>query len=137
MSIRSEGYLPRITAFSKPFWEGLKENLFLTTQCQDCQGVAFPPRSLCPECFSDRYAWTKLSGQATLYSFAKHEIVPRAYIKEAPYVTAMVDLREGPRILCRIKNAAYEDLIPGILLKIGFGKLDEEVAIFYFEPETK
>jgi len=134
MSEEVRAYLPRITQFNRPFWEGLKEKVFRTTRCQDCQAVSFPPRSLCPECFSDRYEWTRLSGEATLYSFTKHEIVPRAYIKEAPYITAMVDLSEGPRLLCRIKNAAYEDLIPGMSLGIGFGKLTGEIATFYFEP---
>jgi len=137
MSDEAQGYLPRITEFNRPFWGGLKEKTFQTTRCLDCQTISFPPRSLCPECFSNRYEWTKLSGEATLYSFTKHEIVPRAYIKEAPYITAMVDLREGPRILCRIKNARYEDLTPGMSLRVGFGQLNEEIAIFYFEPETK
>jgi uncharacterized OB-fold protein len=137
MKESAEAYLPRITEFSRPFWEGLKQGIFQTTRCLDCQTFSYPPHSLCPHCFSSRYEWARISGKATLYSFTKHEIVPRAYIKEAPYITAMVDLREGPRVLSRIKNGVYEDLNPGMPLKIGFGRLNEEIAIFYFEPEKK
>jgi len=137
MSNNLEQYLPRVTEFSRPFWEGLRQKKFQSTRCLDCRRITFPPHSLCPDCFSDRYEWVELKGRATLYAFTRHEIVPRAYIKEAPYITAMVDLEEGPRILCRIKDARYEDLIPGIALKVGFGQLNEKVDIFYFVPEKR
>jgi len=137
MSNYLEQYLPRVTRFSQPFWDGLKQGKFQSTRCRHCQGISFPPHSLCPDCFSDRYEWVELKGRAILYSFTLHEIVPRAYIKDAPYITAMVDLEEGPRILCRLKEARYEDLIPGMSLKVGFGQLDEKVAIFYFVPAER
>jgi len=137
MSNKIERYLPRVTEFNRAFWVGLKEGKFQSTRCQDCRHISFPPHCLCPYCFSSRYEWVELSGRATLYAFTRHEIVPRAYVKEAPYLTGMVDLAEGPRILCRLENARYEDLVPGMPLKVGFGELNEEMAIYYFEPERR
>lgn len=137
MADKIERYFPRVTEFNRRFWVGLKGRKFQSTRCQDCQRVSFPPHVLCPYCFSGRYEWVVLSGRATLYAFTRHEIVPRAFVKEAPYLTGMVDLVEGPRILCRIENTRYEDLRPGMSLKVGFAELNEEMAIYYFEPEKR
>jgi len=134
MSDGGERVLPRITDFNSPFWDGLKEGLFQTTRCLDCRSINFPPRSLCPSCFSDRYEWFRLSGNGTIYSYTEHHIVPRAYIDEVPYVTAMIDLEEGPRLLARIKGASYDELHIGQKVEVGFGPLNEGIFTYFFSP---
>jgi hypothetical protein len=126
--------LPRITAESRPFWEALREKRFITTRCGQCAAVSFPPRRLCPACGSDQREWIELSGRGEIYAFTQNRIVARGYIPEAPYLTAMVDLAEGPRILTRIENAAYEELSIGQAVRIGFKPLTEEITFFFFEP---
>jgi hypothetical protein len=126
--------LPRITSDNRPFWDALREGRFVSTRCADCERVSFPPRLLCPSCFSAAREWIELTGRGVLYAFTRHHIVPRAYIGEAPYITAMVDLEEGPRILTRIENARYEDLAIGQPVKIGYKQLTNEITFFFFEP---
>ena len=126
--------LPRLSAENKPFWEALRQGRFITTRCGKCAAISFPPRMLCPACFSDQREWVELSGRGVIYAFTRNRIVARAFIKEAPFVTAMVDLEEGPRILTRIENAAYEELKIGQAVKIGFKALTEEIPFYYFEP---
>lgn len=126
--------LPRITEDKRPFWEALREHRFITTRCSECGRVSYPPRVLCPACLGDAREWIELSGRGVIYAFTRHHIVPRAYIAEAPYVTAMVDLEEGPRILTRIENADYEELKIGQEVKIGYKPLADEITFFYFEP---
>lgn len=134
MQASSERVLPRITEFNRPFWDGLKKGVFQSTRCVDCKAVNFPPRSLCPHCLSDRYEWFKLSGKATIYSFTEHIIVPRAYIDDVPYITAMVDLEEGLRLLARIKGASYDQLNIGQEVRMGFEPLNEQINTFFFSP---
>lgn len=126
--------LPRITEDKRPFWEALREHRFITTRCSQCGRVSYPPRVLCPACLGDAREWIELCGRGVIYAFTRHHIVPRAYIAEAPYVTAMVDLEEGPRILTRIENADYEELKIGQAVKIGYKPLADEITFFYFEP---
>ncbi len=126
--------LPRITADNRPFWEALRENRFISTRCVKCSSISFPPRLLCPACFSDQREWVELSGRGRIYAFTRNRIVPRGYIQEAPYITAMVDLEEGPRILTSIQNAAYEELGIGQAVRIGFKPLTREITFFFFEP---
>ena len=131
----AEKMLPRITDDTRPFWDALRERRFITTKCADCGRVAFPPRLLCPSCLSAAREWIALTGSGSIYAFTRHRIVPRAYISEAPYITAMVDLEEGPRILSRIENAVYDELAIGMPVKVGFKQLDDEIPFFFFEPE--
>jgi hypothetical protein len=129
--------LPRLTADNQPFWNALREKRFVTTRCCKCGAVSFPPRLICPSCFSDQREWTELSGQGKLYAFTLNRIVPRSLINEAPYITAMVDLTEGPRILTRIENAVYENLRIGQEVQIKYKPLNDEIMFYYFEPIKK
>jgi len=130
----TEKISPRITADTRPFWDALRERRFITTRCAGCGRVSFPPRLLCPACFSAEREWIALSGRGVLYAFTRHHIAPRAFIPEAPYITAMVDLDEGPRILTRIENAVYEELEIGQAVSIGYKNLTDEIPFFFFEP---
>jgi uncharacterized OB-fold protein len=132
MSESHERVLPRITEFNRPFWDGLKNGIFQTTRCLDCKYIAFPPRSICPSCFSSKYEWFRLSGKGTIYSFTEHYIAPKAYLDEVPYITAMIDLDEGPRLLARIKNASYEGLRIGQRVEVYFGPLNKEIFTYFF-----
>ena len=60
--------------------------------------------------------------------------MPRAYIEDAPYITAMVDLLEGPRLLARIKGTSYERLRIGQEVKVGFEPLSDRIHTFFFSP---
>lgn len=35
------------------FYDNLREGRFTTTKCKECGKVSFPPRVICPECYSD------------------------------------------------------------------------------------
>ncbi|MEW5913632.1 MAG: Zn-ribbon domain-containing OB-fold protein [Thermodesulfobacteriota bacterium] len=130
-------FLPHITAANKPFWDNLKSGVFSTTQCKDCHKVTFPPQAMCPYCFSTAVAWVELSGKGTVYTFTQNRVVPPAYIKQAPYVTAMIDIEEGPRLLARIKNATYEEVKIGQKVQVGFEPLTSEITTYYFSPIDK
>lgn len=129
-----EKLLPRITMENRPFWDALRYRRFVTTRCMDCRRIAYPPRLLCPTCMSSNRAWVELSGRGAVYAFTRHHVVPRAYIAEAPYITAMVDLEEGPRILTRIENVTFEELAIGQAVRIGYKELSDEIMFFFFEP---
>jgi hypothetical protein len=126
--------LPRITADARPFFAALREKRFITTRCAKCAVVSFPPRLICPACGSDGREWVELSGQGVIYAFTRNRIVARGYIAEAPYLTAMIDLAEGPRLLARLENAVYEELAIGQAVRVGYQPLSEEIMFFYFEP---
>jgi len=135
MAVSSDGkVLPRVTAATEPFFTALRGKKFISTRCSKCAKISFPPRLICPACGSDQREWVELSGRGTLYAFTRNRIVPRGLIPEAPYLTAMVDLAEGPRILTRLENAVFEELTIGQPVRVGYKPLSEQIMFFYFEP---
>lgn len=109
---------PIVNADSAPYWEGARRDKLLLQQCADCGAIRFFPRYLCTECGSDNTDWVEASGKGTVHSFT---VVHRAAFPEfqaqTPYVVALVDLEEGPRMMTNI---------------VGDGALDVEIG----EPVT-
>ncbi|RAR59270.1 hypothetical protein C7401_111120 [Paraburkholderia unamae] len=91
-------YAPRVTAFTRPFWDALRDGQLRTTRCEACSAYTFPPKPFCPHCWSRDVRWTELSGRGTLYSATTVHAAPAAFRELAPYRVGIVDLEEGPRI---------------------------------------
>lgn len=95
--------VPIVNADSAPYWEGARCNKLLLQRCIDCQTFRFFPRYLCTQCGSDQVEWIEASGGGTVHSFT---IVHRAAFPEfqaqTPYVVALIDLAEGPRMMTNI-----------------------------------
>lgn len=122
-------YPPRMTPFTEPFWDGLREGKFQTTRCQDCGHITFPPKPVCPECWTDNLEWVELSGRGTLVSFTEVSAAPAMFAHEAPYTLCIVDLEEGVRCVSRVL-AAWEDLVPDLPVKV---QMREAEPSFLFE----
>lgn len=95
-------YPPRKSDFTKTFWEGLRDHVFQTTQCCFCEKLTFPPKPICPHCWSDSVQWTTLNGEGTLYSKTVVHAGPAVFKDDQPYRLGIVDLDEGLRIATRI-----------------------------------
>ena len=77
-------YPPRPTECTKIFWDALAEGLFQTTICDDCNRFTFPPKPICPHCWSKSVGWKKLSGDGTLYSRTVIHAAPAVFKNETP-----------------------------------------------------
>lgn len=94
---------PIINADSTAYWNAARERKLLIRKCQHCNTLHFMPRYLCPKCWSDKLEWVESSGLGRVYSFS---IIRRAPLAEfavnTPYVTALIELDEGPRMVTNI-----------------------------------
>ena len=59
---------PVPNADSKAYWEAAAREELLLRRCTACGKHHFPPRHLCPKCWSDQLEWTKSAGQGVVYS---------------------------------------------------------------------
>ena len=103
---------PRVSAFTRPFWETLAQGRLITTRCTACGTLSFPPRNLCRECWSRNLEWVPLAPHGRLYSFTRVHVVPGAFSADAPYAIGIVDLADGVRVMCRMMgevSAAHLD----------------------------
>ena len=94
---------PDINADARTYWAAAAEERLVVQCCDECGIYRFYPRPLCPDCASDQATWTEVSGQGSVHTFT---IVHRAPNKEfqaiTPYVIALIDLDEGPRMMANI-----------------------------------
>src|SRR5207302_5366614 len=94
--------LPKPSPTSRPFWEAARKHELKLQRCGACRKFVYYPRPRCPHCFSDQLSWETVSGLGTLYSYTiVHRASNRAFA-DGPYVLAIVELAEGPRMTTNI-----------------------------------
>lgn len=129
-----------------PFFEHLKEGRFTTTKCKECGAEPFPPRVLCPECWSQDLEWIDWPTTGTVVEFTEEVVgVPLGFGKP-PLVHALVDLQGKRTMFVRIINCGQGELKVGDQVKVAVFEVDpvpQEVGrevvemprvFFAFEP---
>jgi len=122
---------PTRSAFSEPWFQACSEGRLLIQRCNDCGHYQFYPRIVCRDCGAREPAWVEASGRGLLASFTVvRRPVTEAY--QAPYVVALVDLEEGPRMMSNIVSALPEDLEIGMAVSLRFESWSDDVALPVF-----
>jgi uncharacterized OB-fold protein len=127
--------LPTIDDDTRPFWQAARERRFLIARCRACGEAHHYPRPFCPRCWSDDVVWEDASGRATLYTYSTvfmNDLPP--FKERLPYVAAMVDLDEGPRVMTNVIDCDPTDLSIGMELQIDFREITEEISVPVFRP---
>ena len=102
-------------------------------QCQSCQRTLFYPRTHCDGCQGETLVWKRASGAGTVASFT---VVRRAVSSdfEAPYVIALIDLDEGPRMMSHIIGIDPEAIVVGMSVTVDFAAWTEDITLPVFRP---
>ncbi|MFS0736612.1 OB-fold domain-containing protein [Sphingomonas sp. 1P06PA] len=99
-------YPPRVTAFTQPFWTSLASGRFLVTRCSACERASFPPKPICPYCWTETSIWEQIATRGTLYSWTRIHAGPAIFEADLPYPVGIVDLDGGIRIACPLQGEA-------------------------------
>ena len=127
--------LPRIDEESRGFWEALARHELYFQRCRACHTARFPPRAVCPACLSSATEWIRASGRGTVYTFTVTHQNPAPGFREAlPYVLAIVELAEGPRIMTNIVGCAPDSVRIGMPVEVVFEDVTPEVTLAKFRP---
>jgi uncharacterized OB-fold protein len=94
--------VPKPTPDAAPFWDGLRKHELHVQRCRDCGQAYFYPRNVCPGCLSGDVEWFQASGRGRLHTFSIVHVPGRNPPLPPPYVLAMVELEEGPRLLTNL-----------------------------------
>jgi uncharacterized OB-fold protein len=112
---------PHPTRVSQPFWDAAGVGQLLLQRCQNCKLSVFYPREQCPHCWSSTLDWYEASGRGVIASFiGVYKPGHPAFIKDVPYVVALVDLEEGPRMLSNIVNCSPDESLIGRPVEVVF-----------------
>ena len=125
--------LPKPSPTSRPFWEAAQKHELTLQRCGGCSKFIYYPRDRCPYCFSDNLSWNRVSGRGTLYSYTLvHRASSRAFA-DGPYVLAIVELDEGPRMTTNIV-APPETLKVGMPVAAFFDDVAPGHTLVKFKP---
>jgi uncharacterized OB-fold protein len=129
--------LPAPDPETKPFWDAARAGTLLIRRCRDCGRFHFYPRPFCPSCWSTNVEWVEASGRASLYTWSvvcRNDLPP--FNERVPYVAAVVDLDEGPRMMTNVVDSDFDALQVGMPLEVVFQTIADDVTIPVFRPRA-
>ncbi|MEU9803382.1 OB-fold domain-containing protein [Streptomyces sp. NPDC051000] len=111
--------LPEVDDFTRPYWDAAAQGHLLLRRCADCGRAHHYPREFCPYCWvgEERVTWERAGGRAVLYTWSvihRNDLPP--FGERVPYVAAVVDLEEGPRMMTELVPFGGGGLLGGGLL---------------------
>ena len=127
--------VPVATPETAHYWEGTAHSELRVQRCRSCATTYFPPQPFCPSCSGGDVEIVRASGRGTLHGYViTHRAAPGF---EAPYVIAVVELDEGPRLLTNLVGVAPDP--EAIALDLPVEVLYEpvgEIVVPMFRPRT-
>lgn len=90
------------TPDTQPYWDAARNHQLALPECLSCRRFYFYPRDHCPVCSGREVRWRPVSGRGFLHTYViAHHPAP-GFEADAPYVIAVVELEEGPRMMANI-----------------------------------
>ncbi|MDA8399493.1 MAG: Zn-ribbon domain-containing OB-fold protein [Actinomycetota bacterium] len=119
---------------SARYWEAAAGGELLLQACKSCGTLQFYPRLACREC-GGAPEWVSACRRGTVYTFTViHQNGSRAFRERVPYVVAMVELDEGPRMMGNITDCEPGDVRIGMRVEAYFIPAGEGIGIPMWRP---
>jgi uncharacterized protein len=129
--------LPMVTPENERYWQGARDHELWLRNCRACDRTYFYPRDICPSCGSRDTEWKQVSGRGTLYTYAiVHRAPGAAFADMVPYVTAVVELDEGGRMMTNLVDIEPDpaQITVGMPVEVTFDDVTPEVTLPKFRP---
>lgn len=128
-------HLPLPDQDTEEFWKAAAEHRLIARR-DAAGGVYHYPRHRVPGTLEPSPGWDELTGRGTVYSFTVvHQAASRAFRDRVPYVVALVDLDEGPRLMTNLV-ADPDDVRIGQRVRLAW-RSEDDVSLPVFEPEPE
>ena len=127
--------IPGVTPLTEPYWAGTRRGQLLFQRCGVCDTCWHPPLPRCPHCHSAEVNWIPASGHGHVYTYTVvYHATHAAMADKVPYISALIELEEGPRVLTNLRNCAEEAARIGMPVRLIFEPLTDEISLPQFEP---
>lgn len=121
-----------------PFYDYLREGRLVTTRCQECGHLTWPPKTMCPQCASAKIEWADLPKEGVIVEYTVAERgIPAGFA--IPTIFVLVQMGEV-RILSRLMDAQPDQVDIGMavkpdLVKVPGTPFSEERVLPVFKPK--
>lgn len=124
------------TPLTKTYWDAAEEGELLLQRCVDCTNLQHYPRNICTRCWSEHLDWQPAAGLGRVWTFTVVSIPGHAaWGTEVPYVLAIVELDEGPRLMTNIVGCMPAEVSCGQRVRLSVRRAaDDHQAVFQFTP---
>jgi uncharacterized protein len=125
---------PPIDPETKPVWDATLNGKLLIGFCGSCGQCHWYPRSKCPHCHAPGAGLREAVGTGSVYSYTVVRRGIGAYADASPFIVAIVELDEGPRMRTNIVGCDPESLKIGDRVQVEFHPTAGAAALPRFRP---
>lgn len=110
------------------FWRNIQSRYNLIgVRCLNCKKVYFPPRVFCPKCRrTSKLETVKLNGAGKIITYTVIHTAPEGFEGQTPYIMAVVELDDGPKLTTQVVDCDACDLKIGMRVEKAFRKIQED-----------
>lgn len=135
MSAGHGPYVPSPDGPNAEFYAHAQGGVLHLQRCGDCGAFQHPPRYRCGACGSVALSWVPSAGRGTLFSWAvTHRPYDRGWADQIPYVTGVIELDEGVRLVGALEGVARDALSLGLPLRTRLDPRSEEFVFITLTP---
>lgn len=128
--------LPEVDGVSQAYWEAAARGELLYQECPEGHRQLYP-RALCATCGAEP-TWQRASGRGTVHTYT---VVRQNWAEPfkglVPYVVAMVDLEEGPRMMTNITDCDPDDVHVGMAVEAWTVVVEDGLGIPFWRPAAE
>ena len=127
-----------MTGLTAPYWDAAREGRLIVQECQECHVLRHPPLPRCPGCHASHLGWREVSGEGAVYTYTvvRHP-THFAFAGKVPYVLAIVELAEGPRLVTALVGVEPGEVRVGQPVRVVFREVADGVVLPYFTPAAR
>lgn len=137
MEIPTGPHRPTADTDSESWWAAVRDRRLMVNACGSCGRNSLYVRPFCPHCWSEDVALTPASGRARLYTWSVVHQNAAPFDSRTPYILAMVDLAEGPRLMTVLDDCSVDDLRADLELEVAFRIEEDGFTVPVFRPADR
>lgn len=110
------------------FWREIPNRYNLVgARCGNCNKVLFPPRYICPYCRRmGKLEPYRLKRWGKVLSYTVVHAAANGFRDQAPYVLAIIELEDGPRLTAQVTDCNTDEIKIGDEVEIVFRRMGED-----------
>jgi uncharacterized OB-fold protein len=126
--------LPAPDNVSETYWKAAADGELLFQECPKCGHRQLYPRALCTVCAAGP-EWRRASGRGEVHTFTIiHQNWAPPFRDLVPYVVAIVQLEEGPRMMSNITPCDPASIAVGMPVELYTVKVEDGIGIPFWRP---
>jgi uncharacterized protein len=119
VSAAVERPLPDLVGLVSQYHELLATGTLHLQRCEACARWQYPARMCCATSPEHELIWRPTSGRGRVFSWTvTHQALHPAFVDDVPYVTALVELEEGPRLVGRLTGVDPSSVSLGLAVRV-------------------